>query len=367
VRLAIVLLLTCGCRQIFGIDQPRLLDGGLPPDDSIDASADASHLCFSRPDLSFGACLSQVPTTAYSVPTSVAFDTDTNLGQCEATLIAPSQDMCVVAATDITVSAAVTVTGSRPLVLFATGAILIDAAFDVASHGVGPMRGPGDDPSVCGTAGGGTISGGGAGGSFTTSGADGGRGGENNAFGGTAVPAFPAQTFHGGCRGGLGGGGMAGVAYGGGALALVSKNQVVITGAIDASGAGGDGAVIGGHGGYGGGTGGMVLIDAPSFILQGSAEIYANGGAGGGGSSLSEIGIPGDEAASYNGAIHGGQGGNGGNGGDALPQLQPGQQAAGQNAGGGGGGGGAGAIIIYTNTGVGSFPKISPQAIVHAY
>jgi len=372
VRLAIVLLLTCGCRQIFGIDQPRLADSGLPPDDgSIDApdAPDAAPLCFSRPELDFGACLSHVPTMSFSVTAPVSFDTDQNgPAACETTLLSQSQNMCVIAATDVTVSAAVTVTGSRPLVIFATGTIAIDATVDVASHAAGSTRGPGENPSVCGTAGQGMIGGGGAGGSFTTGGGDGGNGGQVNAVGGPRAAAFTVQTFHGGCRGGLGGNGAAGVAYGGGALALVA-NQVTIDNAINASGAAGVGAAAGARGGYGGGTGGMILIDAPSVSVGAQMQMFAIGGAGGGGSSLSVSGNQGAEATSYSGSIPGGQGGNtGGDGGSAYPSPQNGQQAAGQNAGGGGGAGGAGAIVIYTNSSLNSGSlKISPQAITHAY
>jgi hypothetical protein len=365
VRLAIVLLLTCGCRQIFGIDPPRLVDSGSPGDGSIDASDGATTpLCFSRPELELSACLSRTPTMAFTV---VTFDTDLDTATaCEPTLSA-SQDMCVIAGTDVTVAAAVTVTGSRPLVLFATGTIAIDGMVDVASHAMGPTRGPGENPSACGTTDGGTIGGGGAGGSFTTSGGDGGHGGPVGSTSGISAPAIAVQTFHGGCRGGLGGGGVAGGTYGGGALALVA-NVVAVNAVIDASGAGGAGAATGARGGYGGGTGGMVLIDAPTFNLAGTAQIFANGGGGGGGSSLSVIGNPGGEASSYNGFIQGGPGGNtGGPGGSAFPQAQVGQPSGGQNAGGGGGGGGAGAILIYTSSTLGNNPRISPLATLHAY
>jgi len=373
VRLAVLLLLTCGCRQIFGLDTPDPLrgDGGNAIDaasDGADGSFDAPRLCFSRPSLHLAACLAGAPMPDLDAPASTSIDTDTS-AYC-APLTTSSQDMCVVAASSISIAsgASVRVTGSRPLVLFSTIAIQLDGVLDIASHlGIGlPTAGAGEDPPACGATQGGASQGGGAGGSFGSSGGDGGRGVDNNSVPGLAQSALPITAFHGGCRGGLGANGNAQVAYGGGAIALFAA-VITINGSINASGMGGPGEAISSRGGNGGASGGMIVISAPIVTLGTQGQLFANGGAGGGGSSNSTVGQAGGEATSFNSPISGGQGGNNGDGGNAYPMPENGQAGAGAAGAGGGGAGGAGAIVIFTETTFSGQPRISPTAQVLSY
>lgn len=371
----VLLLLTCGCRQIFGLDVPA----SLPADgEAIDASGDgaaspldAAHLCFVRPSLGLGACLADPPMSELVVDSPITFATDT-FPLC-ATLTTSTQDLCVVAAASITIgqNAVIHVTGTRPLVLVSPGSIEIDGTLDVSSHlgNLGmPTAGPDENPTVCGTTEAGMLQGGGAGGSFTTAGGDGGRGVANNSMPGLARAAFAADSFHGGCRGGFGASADTTIvaAYGGGALAMFAAT-VTVAGTINASGMAGHGGAPGSTGGYGGGTGGMVVISAPAITIANPGQIYAIGGGGGGGASSSAAGLNGAEAASYSGVVPGGQGGNNaGDGGSAFPLTDSGQLGGGINGAGGGGGGGVGAIVVFTSSTF-SNPRISPVPQVLSY
>ena len=255
------------------------------------------------------------------------------------------------------------VIGPRPLVLFASTAISIDGTLDVASHvgnGV-PTSGAGENPPVCEATQDGALQGGGAGGSFGSRGGDGGRGVDNNSIPGLAQLALAITSFHGGCRGGLGANGTAPVASGGGAIALFAP-AVTINGTINASGMGGPGEATSSRGGNGGASGGMIVISAPSVMLEMQGQMFANGGGGGGGSSNSIAGTNGGEATAFNNPIAGGQGGNNGDGGSAFPMTENGQMGAGNAGAGGGGAGGAGAIVIFTETAFSAPVRISPTA-----
>jgi hypothetical protein len=372
VRLAVLLLLTCGCRQIFGLETPDPLRGDSGGDaatsDGKDAPIDASKLCFSRPALNLGACLATPPMTDLMAQVSTSIDTDDSTA-C-AVLTSSTEDMCVVAATSISVSsgAVIRITGARPLVLFSTSLIELGGTLDVASHGgtLTPSAGAGADPTICGAATPPATEGGGAGGSFGTAGGDGGRGVSVLSEPGQSAPALTPDSFHGGCRGGAGADGAVAAAFGGGAIALFAE-AVALDGSINASGMGGPGAAISSKGGYGGGSGGMIVISAPSVMLASQGQVFANGGAGGGGATNTGNGASGGEAITFNGAIVGGMGGNnnGGFGGNAFPPAAVAGQNGGGSAGaGGGGGGGAGVIVIFTDSTFSGSVRISPTPIL---
>lgn len=371
-----MLVLTCGCRQIFGLDAPTPLraDGSQVMDasgDGADRVSDAAPpLCFGREFLGLSACLANPPIAALVVPVSTSIDTD-SFSLC-APLLTSSQDLCVVAAQSIMIAsgAVIRVTGSRPLVLFSPTSIEIAGTLDVASHlGAPASSGPAENPMVCGATQAGAVQGGGAGGSFGTAGGDGGRGVAQNSLPGQARPAFTTNSFHGGCRGGLGANAdlNVGAAYGGGALAMFA-DTVKVTGTINASGMAGHGGAAGSSGGNGGATGGMIVVSAPMITVQYPGQVFAVGGGGGGGASNAAAGLDGNEAASYSGGVPGGQGGNNaGDGGNAFPFVDSGQPGSGLNgAGGGGGGGGVGEIMLFTSsTFLGS--RIAPTPQLQSY
>jgi hypothetical protein len=371
VRLAVLLLLTGGCRQIFGLETPDPLRTDAAVDslgDGMDAAFDAGKLCFSRPALNLGACLAGEPMSDLMATASTSIDTDDST-YC-ASLTTSTQDMCVVAAQSISISPGVLVrvTGARPLVLFSPTQIALAGTLDVASHNnnILPTAGAGADPPACGTVVAPTMQGGGAGGSFGTRGGDGGRGVTVLSMPGQSAPALPVAAFHGGCPGGVGADGAAGPAFGGGTIALFA-NAVAIDGTINASGMGGPGATVSAKGGYGGASGGMIVISAPSVMLTTQAQLFANGGAGGGGSSNGGAGADGGEAVTFNSPINGGQGGNNGDGGNAYPAVENGQDGTGGAGAGGGGGGGAGAIVIFTATTFSGLVRISPTPLLPGF
>jgi hypothetical protein len=258
----------------------------------MDAPPDAPT-CFGAAP--FDICAMPPPTGDLTLSGSL----DTDGAMCSATQLWSSSGQtpsCFIAAANITVMN-LAVTGSRPLVLVATGEINVTGHVDAASHiaTTTPTEGPGSlNPGTCGTFGApaGVIpAGGGAGASLASdggSGGDGGGGQNGTNAGGTKYAPFlatPPGTLRAGCRGqqggaGMGSGGLGG--FGGGALYLVSGARIVLgaSAIINASGAGGD---AGGKaaGGGGGGSGGMILVHAPAFEITNGAIVVANGGSGG--------------------------------------------------------------------------------------
>ncbi len=326
-------------------------------DDATCLGRGATALCFANP--------------AAVVSFSGNFNTDSN-GLCSAT--APvagwtgGASACFVVGTSITVSGATAVTGSRPLVLFASGGITVNGNLDVASHR-GGTSGPGSDLG-CGTytdvpgvsaAG----AGGGAGGTFRTTGGNGGIGnGVANSGGSAIVPGAAPTTLRGGCTGQKGGDGVAGggdnggaPGAGGGALYLVAGGTITIgTGiVVNASGAGGaamngpDGGIYAGGGG--GGSGGMIELVAQTFSVSG-ARIMANGGGGSTGADNNTGATSGFDpttTAAANVGLGGtisGSGGNGGNGWGGTTAAVSGFTGTSTEGGGGGGGGGG---FIFAN------------------
>jgi hypothetical protein len=246
----------------------------------------------------------------------------------------------------------VRVTGVRPLVVLAAGAIQLDGV--LAAGGVGPLPGPGGNDAGRGRGTGavGTEGGGGAG--FGTRGGSGSATTEETrAAGGAAYGTTLLVILQGGSGGGPGADGTILGGGGGGAVQLSSLVSITIgdLGGIDAGGGGGSADTGQGFGG-GGGSGGALVLQAPSLALRGT--LSANGGAGGcstAGEDAKDALLPAIGGA----AVCGRCGGNGGYGND-LPEADNLCQ-------GGGGGGAIGRIVLLSNdlTGDG---LITPAAVM---
>ena len=342
---------------------------GAPPADTVDAD---DRTCSSVDGLLGPLCLRPSGGIAFDGP---VFDTTAD-ALCDASILA----VCVVAAQTITTTNPVTVTGSRPLVLFAAEAIHVTGTLDASSKhgaasGAGARSSPCNSPRTVPDASD-LGAGGGAGGSFGEVGGDGGGGNVNQSggapvmLGGTAGLPIPALAVRGGCPGQPGAtgvgpddGGAAG--DGGGALYLFAAGSIVIDGAVLASGAGGTGG-FDDSGGGGGGAGGLVGLESPTIAVTGI--VAANGGGGGGGGSIDDpfFGGPGDDGAAspFNGVAQGGTPGfdsvTGGHG-SSVAATQ-GAQPAPADGGGGGGGGGLGVVWVH---GALTGTQVSPAAQVH--
>ncbi|MBL9012745.1 MAG: hypothetical protein JNL83_01125 [Myxococcales bacterium] len=284
--------------------------------------------------------------------------------------------LCVIAGGNLSIEAT-QVTGSRPLVLVASGSITLEDAIDAGSRRTPLKLGPGARALPCaasqvGLDGSGTAGGGGAGGSFGSPGGAGGKSaGATPTLGGTPNPVVTVSSLRAGCSGGTGGGGSStgsGTAgASGGAIALYAGSQIAIpaTGAVYASGGGGWGA----GGGGGGGSGGLIVLEAPAIQILG--KVVANGGGGGGGGEVQ----PGDPGADGTTAMHavaalggGAQppntGGTGGDGAALAIEAEGGGAPALAGTGGGGGGGGGTGIIWIKGLVSGDGP-MSPAPALH--
>jgi hypothetical protein len=280
---------------------------------------------------------------------------------------ATGPDLCVMSGSVITVNAT-TAHGMRGLLLLATDSIVINGALDVSSKRGGQV-GAGGDAASCTAAGAGNQDdgggSGGAGGSFIGKGGDGAMGDTNNngapagpSNGGAAGAVQAAVFVRGGCPGAKGGDGQGGshggaASHGGGAVYLIAANtiHVTATGAIYASGSGGNKADDE-SGGGGGGSGGLVGLDATTLTIDGI--IAANGGGGGGGGS--NQGPPTDGTDGTTMMFD--QRANGGNGGQGQPDSPDGGKGGGLSqangdtpqpaaGGGSGGGGGVGVVLVH--------------------
>jgi hypothetical protein len=336
--------------------QPPGIDAGTP-DVSVDAPLD-TQACYGTGFVRV--CLAAAPTQPRTIATSTTINTD-DPSMCDTTM-SGADNYCVLVGTTITVNATLRATGTKPLVLIASGSITVNELIDVGSHRPNATNpefiGAGADPATCmpGTPAGARA--GGAGGSFTGKGGNGGNAaGTGAGTGGRAVNGTTNITeLRGGCPGQDGNGGGAGTGgHGGGAVYLIANNRIDITGpGINAAGEGGaPGAPSGGisSGAGGGGAGGMIGFDAPTITCI--SLLLANGGGGGEGSGEVTTGVPGEDpsttaaaAGGAGGIAIGGDGGAGsagaagGNGGNASN----GTSNSGFDGGGGGGGGGAGLI-----------------------
>lgn len=352
-------------------DGSMVIDGMVDGDPTIDAQTTFGTGAYA-------VHLSSLPAGPVTLTSDI--NTTNNTAPCSTTAdwVGTTQpSACFVVGTNIThASGTITVDGSRPLVLIATGTVKIMGTLDVASHAIAPANiGPAANDSTCGTATApGTSAnggGGGAGGSFTTKGGNGGKGDNNNTAGGVASSQLTPLPDHlrGGCPGQAGGAGGSGgvLGAGGGALYIVAGTTIDLrAGGINASGAAGSAGVSRGGGG-GAGTGGMIVLSAPSILSDSATRLAANGGGGGAGATGTAMG---NEAALSNPTTTalGGQatGGcvneNGGGAGAAgATAATAGGTVTGSNCGGGGGGGGMGYIQTSIALGSGVF---SPAPVV---
>ncbi len=383
----LVALASGGCNSILGINELTITDA--PPGTEeidapriVDAGPDAANEeCFGSPSFA-RVCFAPTMHPALTLPATI--NTDTGCARVLAQTNGP--EICVFIGQSITVSSSnTTVSGSRALMLAASGSIVIDGDLEVGSvqaGRVGPGANPASPACTTPTAGGNDDQeggGGGAGGSFGSPGANGADGRDGGGAAG-ASGGLPASILglRGGCPGSQGGTGEGAVAAspgvaggGGGAVYLVAGTTITISGEIDASGGGGSGATSGKSGGGGGGSGGMIVLEAAMTIaINSGGEVFANGGGGGEG-AIFVTGRAGDESTAYNDPGNAGAGGSGGGDGGAgafqLVVAGPGNLApggSGTKAGGGAGGGGLGVIRTKATSITGSNAnRISPLAV----
>jgi hypothetical protein len=272
-------------------------------------------------------------------------------------------DLIPVHAFSLTANAALRVSGSLALAIYATDTIDIAGVIDVGANGSagGPGARASCDQGPTTGAPSSSGAGGGGGGAFQGAGglAGTGKNGDSAAGIGGTVSALPSGLL-GGCPGAQGGsGGIAGGVggAGGGAILLASAVSITIEprGGINVGGGGGSPGSNDQAGGGGGGAGGFILLQAPTIANHGFCA--ANGGGGGEGASSGTTGSPGANGGSDATPAAGGTGTtNGGNGGSGGAGNTPnGSAGAGTNDGGGGGGGGVGYIAAkgaLANTGV---------------
>lgn len=378
VRLLLVVL--AGCSFQPGVLPPS--DGGedAPAVDAKVVEPDAfDPRCFGKSP--FTICIDPLPTEPVTLPQGVN-TSSTGDPSCESiggvVRTVTGVEACVIAGTTITAAGSIVGTyGERPLVLVATDSIEVTTSnFDITSRTRPPASdGPNANAPQCSDAttqhgessnGGG---GGGAGGSFGSRGSNGGMGSSSG-----GVAAQPETTFdvlRGGCPGGAGGRGAGPSAAqggsGGGAIYLVARNKISISGTINASGAGGHGGIGARGGGGGGGSGGMIVLHAATLDIAPTARIFANGGGGGGGAGNStnnggrgadalEVDEP--AAGGSPGDIQGAEGGTGAYRNIAAGGVQPAAQ------GGGGGGGGVGVIRVLSGQSIPA-ANVSPTPILN--
>lgn len=236
--------------------------------DPVPSNGLARHLesSSSRADLDLGDAATMNTDTGEVVVAGVpvAVDTDT-LVQTGG----PSIRVFVVrrlTAKDIAVS------GANALAIVSGSDITVSGTLTVSAAGAIPGAGAFNEETCTGKLPPPGKSGGFGGGGFGSVGGPGGRGFGDDAvagLGGAKVGTTTLTPLRGGCSGaGEGLGRQAGA--GGGAVQLVSRNQIIVSGIIAANGGGGSG---------GGGAGGGILLEAPAVQLVGS--VVANGGGGG--------------------------------------------------------------------------------------
>lgn len=166
----------------------------------------------------------------------------------------------------------VNVTGANALAIVSGSDIAITGTLAVSAKGSVGGAGAFDQTGCTGKVPPEGKVGGAGGGGFGSVGGPGGKGlGDMGEAGLGGAKAGTAELTP--LRGGCGGGGVAPdktPGAGGGAIQLVSRNQILISGNLAANGGGGFG---------GGGSGGGILLEAPTVEVSGS--VVANGGGGG--------------------------------------------------------------------------------------
>jgi hypothetical protein len=261
-------------------------------------------------------------------------------------------------ANDVTITGDVTdASGGNAFAIVSDGDVKIGGVFNASA--IGSERGPGvyndancrggdavdSGASLGGAGGGGFGAAGGAGGSASTD--------SDSAAGGSSGKPTGTPTLiplRGGCDSGREpGANPTAAGTGGGAIQLVSRSRISVTGVVAANG-----SSI-----FGGGSGGGILIEAPVVEVTGS--VFANGA---GGSCGFLLGTPGEDgrldATPASGGTCGDAGGAGGNGGAGAIAATGGVSVhhTGPDSGGalaGHGGGGVGRIRI--NTAPGGFHR----------
>lgn len=255
------------------------------------------------------------------------------------------------------IAADVKITGTNALAIVSHGDLQITGLLAASANGNTAGAGAFSDGACDGAASSmpaGTLFGGAGGGGFATPGGRGGSGTNNDGVAGGAAGGAAAGNallipLRGGCSGGpiLGRSDSAG--RGGGAIQLVSRSKVLISGIVAVNGSAGAGGA--------GGSGGGVLLEAP--VAEVSGSVVANGAGGTSGCFLSSQGVAEDGRLDAMRAAGGascnaftGAGGYGGardfgaGFGDSVDQSGTGNLAAG-----GSGGGSAGRIRVNTPSG----------------
>lgn len=254
---------------------------------------DAPGTCWPYATSTIDPCVAGFPPSSgtLSVTTTRTIDT-TSPGADDGVLYLGGRYLVLhVSTVDIASTAALTVTGARPLIIVADGDVDVTGTIAVQPTMVTPMD------CALGSPGNANVSGsGGSGGGYGTTGGTGGTTVSSGTTAGgvvsgdaTLVPLRP------GCPGGRGGGtaGLAGIGgRAGGALQITTKTRLVVAGGgtIAAGGGGGGGGANGtcagvacsGAGG-GGGTGGSILLEANRVDIRVNGRVCAVGGAGGNG------------------------------------------------------------------------------------
>ncbi len=298
----------------------------------------------------------------------------------------------------------VTVVGSKPLALVASGFIKIEGIINstgtTIEAGVGGGQGATHSKQAEGGGKGANgvykkhvlppyftiyITSGGGGGAPPPRGGQGGggpysagtlRGGGGGATNGS-LTLTPLVGGSGGGRGGTnstGGGNNGG--GGGGAIQIVSKTLISVGssaggGGINLGGGGGGASSMSYQGGGGGGSGGGLLLEAPTVTILAGAVLAANGGGGAGGSGSKAGALPGQTGTlSSKLTGYGTPSSNGGNGGYGGAGSTPAGIDGSPKIAAGGGGGGAGIVRINTKSGAatvgGTISAISSQGKVTA-
>ena len=280
VVVALIVVTSTGCRQVFGIDPTVVATGDAsdaPVDGepgAVDASGPDAATCFGSDVVVV--CLDAAPTEPVVI---VGGTLDTDSPSSCRPVRSITTPACVISGTSIDVAGMLRVTGSLPLVLVASGPIRVNGTIDAASRRVGGA-GAGSGSSDCALGSNAIGSGGGAGGSFGASGGNGGSGASGGASG-VSGPVAAIVALRGGCPGGAGGGSDDSEAgAGGGAVYLIAATQIRIEGTINASGAAGAGGLPSVDGGSGGGSGGLIGLEAPEVFVGASGRVFANGGGG---------------------------------------------------------------------------------------
>jgi len=173
-------------------------------------------------------------------------------------------------------AAGVTVTGSNALAIASNGDVSIRGTFAASAHADVPGPGRFNDDTCQGKMGmlqaGGAVAGAGGGG-FGSSGGSGGSatndhglatGGDGGSLTGNSI----LVPLRGGCDAGPWSGTAGSVGTGGGAVQLISRTKITVSGIVAANGSSRSG----------GGSGGGILLEAPVVEMPG--RLVANGGAG---------------------------------------------------------------------------------------